>query len=276
MAAGLGSVPLNVAVPVGLCVGVLRLLVCFVSSGRGLAPRIGGLLGNGVRWRRRWLGGQARRAVWRAGLLGSCVCRRCPCADTCGVARGCVRRLALSDVQRADSVSLRLLEGLLQAPEDIPVVLGRGEVAGVDSQGVAPIGQHGFPCGLRHPPPRWLKAAVLNRPLAERVVKALEAGLYPGPRLQLPELRVGPAPPPLSLSGVAVLGGGVGVGGCDWIVGTGRGGGPGGFPVVLCCGGARGVWARMWTRGYARTGFRLGVGLGLAVSTVAGHMLYVG
>ena len=47
-------------------------------------------------------------------------------------------------------------------PEDIRVVLARGEVAGVDSQGVVRIGQHGFPCGLRHPPSRQLDAAVLH------------------------------------------------------------------------------------------------------------------
>ena len=55
-----------------------------------VAPRGGGLLGNGVRWRRRWLGGQARRAVWRAGLLGCCGYRRCRCADACWVVRECV------------------------------------------------------------------------------------------------------------------------------------------------------------------------------------------
>ena len=54
---------------------------------------------------------------------------------------------------QADAVSLCLLEGLPQAPEGIRVVLGRGEVAGVDSQGVERIGQHGFPCSLRHPAP---------------------------------------------------------------------------------------------------------------------------
>ena len=59
-------------------------------AGPGVAPRGGGWLGNRVRWRRRWLGGQARRAVWRVGLLGCCGCRRCRCADACGVARGCV------------------------------------------------------------------------------------------------------------------------------------------------------------------------------------------
>ena len=120
-------------------------------TGPGVAPRGGGLLGNGVRWRRRWPGGQARRVVWRAGLLGCCGCRRCRCADACGGVF--VRGWALGDVPQADAVSLRFLEGLPQAPEDIRVVLGRGEAAGVDSQGVERIGQHGFPCGLRHPPP---------------------------------------------------------------------------------------------------------------------------
>ena len=56
----------------------------------GVTPRGGEWLGNGVRWWCRWLGGQARRAVWRAGLLGCCGCRRCRYADACGVARGCV------------------------------------------------------------------------------------------------------------------------------------------------------------------------------------------
>ena len=145
----------------------------------------------------------------------------------------CVRGWALGDVPQADAVSLCLLEGLPQAPEDIRVVLGRGEVAGVDSQGVERIGQHGFPCGLRHPHPRRPEAAVLHRP----VDQALEGGLSPDPLSQLPELRVGPALPPLSLGGAAVLGGGVGVGGCDGVVGTGGGGGPGGFLVVLYRGG---------------------------------------
>ena len=124
-------------------------------AGPGVAPCGIGWLGNGVRRRRRWLGGQACRAVWRAGLLWCCGCRRRRCADAFGVARVCVcvRGWALGDVPQADAVSLRLLEGLPQAPEDVRVVLGRGGVAGVDSQGVERIGKHGFPCGLRHPPP---------------------------------------------------------------------------------------------------------------------------
>ena len=56
-----------------------------------------------------------------------------------------MRGWALGDVPQADAVSLCLLEGLPQAPEGIRVVLGRGEIAGMDSQGVERIGQHGFP-----------------------------------------------------------------------------------------------------------------------------------
>ena len=77
-----------------------------------------------------------------------------------------MRGWALGDVPQADAVSLRFLEGLPQAPGDIRVVLGRGEVAGVDSQGVERIGQHGFPCGLQHPPPRWTRPSREGSPRA--------------------------------------------------------------------------------------------------------------
>ena len=188
-----------------------------------------------------------------------------------------MRGWALGDVTQADAVSLRFLEGLPQAPEDIRVVLGRGEAAGVDSQGAERIGQHGFPCGLRHPPPRQPEAAVLHRPLAGPMDQALEGGLSPGPLSQLPELRVGPALPPLFLGGPAVLGGGVGVGGCDGVVGNSGGGGPGGFLVVLFRGGAWGVGAHADVDPrVCAYGLRLGVGRGLAAAAVVGHALYVG
>ena len=107
--------------------------------------------------------------------------------------------------------------------------------------------------------------------------QALEGGLCPGQLSQLPELRVGPALPPLSLGGAAVLGGGAGVGGRDGVAGTGGGGGPGGFLVVLCLGGARRVGARadVHSRVCAHN-VRLKVGWGVAAAAVAGHALNVG
>ena len=189
----------------------------------------------------------------------------------------CARGWAWVDVPQASAFSSRLLEGLLQAPEDIWVVLGRGEVAGVHSPGLERIGQHGFACGLWHPPPRRLEAAVLRRPLAGPVDQALEGGLCPGPLSQLPELRVGPALPPVSLGGAVALGGGVGMGGCDGVVGTGGGGWPGEFLVVLRRGGAWGVGARADVGSRVRThGLRLRIRYGLTVAAVAGHLLYVG
>ena len=107
--------------------------------------------------------------------------------------------------------------------------------------------------------------------------QALEGGLSTGPFPQLPELHVGPALPPLFLGGPAVLGGGVGVGGCDGVVGTGGGGGPGGFFVVLFRGGAWGVGvhADVDPRVCAY-GLRLGAGRGFAAAAVVGYALHVG
>ena len=85
------------------------------------------------------------------------------------------------------------------------------------------------------PPPRQLHAAALPRLLAGPVDQPLEGGLCPGPRSELPELRVGPALPPLFLGGAVALSGGLGVGGCGGIVGTGGTAGPGGVLVVLLC-----------------------------------------
>ena len=141
------------------------------------------------------------------------------------------------------------------------MVLRPGEVAGVHSLGVERIGQHGFPCGLWHPPARQAESAVLHRPLTGPVDQALVGGLCPDPLSQLPELRVDPALLPLSLGGAVALGGGVGVGGFRWVVGTGGGSGSGGVLVVLCQGGAwgAGAWADM-DRGYAGTVSALGLG----------------
>ena len=279
-AAGLVSVPLGVAVPTGVRVGISRLPARLVSSGKGLAWRPAAVAG----WVTGLGGGAAGWGVRRVVLCGGhgswgAVGAASVGAPTLVGWRGgvCVQGWGLGDVPQAYAVSWRLLEGLPQAPEDIRVVLGRGEVAGVDSQGAERIGQHGFPCALWHPTPRRLEAAVLSRPLAGPVDQALEGGLCPGPLSQLPELRVGPALPPLSLGGALALGGGVGVGGCDMVAGTGGGGGPGVFLVVLCRGGARGVGARADVDlRVCAYGLRLGVGLGLTVAAVAGHLLYVG
>ena len=69
----------------------------------------------------------------------------------------------------------------------------------------------------------------------------------------------------------------MGVDGCDGVVGTGGRGGPEGFLVVLCrasaweAGACTDVDSRVCTYSLC-----LGVGLGLAVAAVAGHLLYVG
>ena len=188
-----------------------------------------------------------------------------------------MRGWALGDVPQAGAVSLCLLEGLPQAPEDIRVVLGRGEVAGWTPRGwsaSASMASHAA-CGIH--PPAGRRRQFSTEPLRGRWTRPSSRGLSPGPLSQLPELRLGPALPPLSLGGAAVLGGEVGLDGCDGVVGTGGGGGPGGFLVVLYRGGARGVGARadVDPRVCAH-GLRLGVGRGLAAAAVAGQLLYVG
>ena len=176
--------------PVGVCVGVLRLPVRLVSSERGLVWRPAAVAG----WATGLGGGAACWGVGRVvlcGAQGSCSAVGAASVGALTLVgwRGgvCVPGRALGDVPQADAVSLRLLEGFLQAPEDIRVVLGRGEFAGVDSQAAERIGQHGFRCGLRHPTPHWLEAAVLHRPLAGPVDQALEGGLRPDPLSQLPD-----------------------------------------------------------------------------------------
>ena len=130
-------------------------------------------------------------------------------------------------------------------------------------------------CGIH--PPAGRRRQFSTDLLRGRWTRPSREGSPLGPLSQLPELRVGPALPPLSLGGPAVLGGGVGVGGCDGVVGTGGGGGPGGFLVVLFRGGARGVGARadVDPRVCAH-GLRLGVGQGLVAAAVVGRALHVG
>ena len=228
-------------------------------------------------------GGAAGRGVGRVMLC----CARGPrgaagaagvCAPTLVAwqAGVCARGWAWDDVPQAHSFSLRLLEGFRQAFEDIRVGLGCGDVVGVDSLGMERIGQHGFPCGLWPPRCLRLEAAVLGRPPAVRVDQALEGGLCPGPLSQLPELRVGPALPPLSRCGALAFGGGVGVGVCRGVMGTGGGGRPGGLLLGLCLGGARGAGARVYADPWVRAhGLCFGVWLGSAGAVVAGHLLNV-
>ena len=181
-AAGLGLALLGVAVPVGVRVGVLRLPVSLVSSGRGSSWRpaavAGWLLGLG--------GGVPGCGVRRVVLCGAQGSLGAAGAAGVGVStlvwwRGgvCAGGWAWGDFPQASAFSSHLLEGLPQAPEDIRVVLVRGEVAGPDSLGVECIGQHSFPSGLWHPPPRRPEAAVLRRPLAGLFDQVFEGGLCP-------------------------------------------------------------------------------------------------
>ena len=67
------------------------------------------------------------------------------------------------------------------------------------------------------------------------------------------------------------------MGGCDGVVGTGGGGRPGGFLVVLFRGGAWGVGAHADVDPrVCAYDLCLGVGGGLAAAAVVGHALYVG
>ena len=141
------------------------------------------------------------------------------------------------------------------------MVLGHGEDAAVDSLGMERIRQYGYPCGLRHPTPRRPESTVLRRPPAGPADQALKAGLRPGPLLQLPQLRAGPALPPRSTGGSVALGMGlgVGVGACSGVMGTCGGGGPWGVLVVLRRCGARGMGG---ARAYADTDSASGLGWG--------------
>ena len=137
---------------------------------------------------------------------------------------------AWGDVPQVPSHPPRLLEGLPQAPEDIRVVLGCEELAGVDSLRVERMGQHGFPCGLQHPSPR--PAGVDGSPRTP-----CGAG-EPGPR------RRGP-PGPTSAAPTAACGSSAATTvhrrarGLGWGRERGRG--------CVWCG--HGDWWRWWARG---------------------------
>ena len=121
---------------------------------------------------------------------------------------------------------------------------GAGRLRGWTPRGLSASASMASRAACGTPPPRRLEAVVLRRPLAGPVDQALEGGLCPDPLSRIPELRVGPALPPLFLGGAVALGGGVGLAGCDGVVGTDGGGQPGVLLVVLCRGGAWGVGAR--------------------------------
>ena len=104
--AGLGAVLSGVAVPAGVCVGVLRLPVRWVSSRRGLAwhpAAVGGwVMGLG--------GGAAGWGVGRVVLRGAQGCLGAVCAAGVGAPTlvgwrggGHVRAWALGDVPQADA-----------------------------------------------------------------------------------------------------------------------------------------------------------------------------
>ena len=63
-------------------------LLGFFWTGFGVTFRGGGWLGSGVRFLCRCPGGQAPRAVWRAGLPGCFGCCRWLCLNACGVMTG--------------------------------------------------------------------------------------------------------------------------------------------------------------------------------------------
>ena len=201
------------------------------------------------------------------------------CTPTLVGSRGgvCERGWAWGDVPQAPSLPPRLMEGFWQAFEDIGVVLRCREVVEADFLGMERIGQHGFPCGLWHIPPRRLEAAVLRQPPAGPADQALEGGLCLGLLSQLQERRVGPALPPLFMKHVVALDGGVDVAVCRSVMGTGGGGGPGGVLVVLCCGGGRGAgawaYADLWVRAH---GHCFGAGLEPMGAAVARHLLDMG
>ena len=172
--ADLGSGSLGVAVPVGVCVGVLRLPVCLVSSGRGLVWRpavVAGWAG----WATGLGGGAAGWGVRRVVLCGAPGSWGAVGAAGIGAPalvgwRGyvCVRGLALGDVPLADAVSLRLLEGLRRRLRTYGWSWGAGRLRGWTPRGwsaSASMASHAA-CGIH--PPAGLRRLFSTDPLRGR------------------------------------------------------------------------------------------------------------
>ena len=113
------------------------------------------------------------------------------------------------------------------------MVLGRAELAEVDSLGMEHIGQHGFPCVLQHRSSRWPERPVLSGLPAGLADQALEGGLRPSLFPQLPQRHVGLPLPPRSMGGSVAGGLRTGSDARGGVEGIGSGVGPRGVRVVL-------------------------------------------
>ena len=122
------------------------------------------------------------------GLAGGAAIRGVSAVDVLAWWRRgvCLFGWAWHEVPQASSFSLRLLKDYTHLPEDMRGILGCRELARADLLGMEHISQHGFPCGLRHPPYHRPDSTVLQRLPAELADQALQKGLYAG---QLSQLR---------------------------------------------------------------------------------------
>ena len=129
----------------------------------------------------------SRGAAGRGSVGAASICASALVGWRGGV---CLWGWACGDVPQSPSFPPCLPEGPPQAPEDIQVVLGCGELTGLSSLGMERIGQHCLPCSPRHPSRCRPESTVLCRLPARPVDEALEGGLRPGPLPQVPQLRV--------------------------------------------------------------------------------------
>ena len=256
--------PLGVAVPVCVRVGVLRLPVCLVSSGRGLAWRPAAVAG----WVMGLGGGTAGWGDRRVELCGAQGSWGAVVAAGVGVPTlvewgggVCVRGWALGDVPQADAVSLRLLKGPSQEPEDIWVVLGCGEVAGGTPRGWSASASMASDAACRIQPPAGWRRRFSADPLRGRWTRPSREG---SARAHFRSSRscvwvqrchdcpwAGPWPWAEEWAWVGVM----------WFRGLVAVAGLG-DSWYSCALGTRGEWGRgrMWTRGYARTVSASGLG----------------